>query len=450
MECSNMLKRLFKILVGIAAFLLFLAILTLTTVDWSDYQEQDYYHQTMRAIEDMELEGGASRFLLAGWSTINATPAEPQDLVGYKPRGEYEFIQDSSYIKTLVINNGQHAIAYLGYELLIIHPQLAKMVEEKIIKELPIDKVYFTATHTHSGMGGYMPGLMGKIAFGGYDEAVVEMMKNQTVIGIQQAIASLDTVRVQYKKTPAKEFVMNRFIAEDPIDPYFRQLIFTKTNGEKGIFITYSAHATCLSSKFMGLSGDYPQYLMNYLEEDNADFALFAAGTVGSHRPTAQGNDIHAVKDYADDLDSVLTAATAKPIPVNDFSLQSTTISLSLRDAHYRISDNIRLRPWVFNAGFGDTNAHFDIVLLGNTLMISSSGEISGVFYEKWEKKAAEEGLNLIITTFNGGYIGYITPDKYYNYNFHEVRDMNWFGPYNGAYFDEIITGIIDTVSDSD
>src|SRR5690606_21094408 len=315
-----------------AVFLLLLATLILTKVDWSHYQEHDYYHQTMQAIEDMELEGGSSGFLLAGWSTTNATPAEPQDLVGYKPRGEYEFIQDSSYIKTLVIDNGQHAIAYLGYELLIIHPQLAKMVEETIIKELPIDKVYFTATHTHSGMGGYMPGLMGKIAFGGYDEAVVEMLKNQTLVGIKQAIASFDTVQVQYKKTPAKEFLMNRFIAEDPVDPYFRQLIFTKNNGEKGILITYSAHATCLSSKFMGLSGDYPQYLMNYLEEDNADFALFAAGTVGSHRPMAEGNDIHSVKNYAEDLDSVLTSATAEPIPVKDFSLQSATLPLALRD----------------------------------------------------------------------------------------------------------------------
>ena len=60
---------------------------------------------------------------------------------------------------------------------------------------------------------------------------------------------------------------------------------------------------------------------------------------------------------------------------------------------------------------------------------------------------AEENGLHLLITTFNGGYIGYITPDEYYNHNFHEVRDMNWFGPYNGAYFDEIIRGIIRTAA---
>src|SRR5690606_28364846 len=158
-----------------------------------------------------------------------------------------------------------------------------------------------------------------------------------------KATAALDTVRVQYRKTAAGEFVMNRFIAEDPVDPYFRQLIFTNTRGEKGTFITYSAHATCLSSRFMGLSGDYPNYLMDYLEEDNVDFAFFAAGTVGSHRPRAPGNDVPAVQQYANALDSVLTASNATTEPVAGSSLRSTTLPLYLRDAHYRISDNIRL-----------------------------------------------------------------------------------------------------------
>ncbi|MEX2593488.1 MAG: neutral/alkaline non-lysosomal ceramidase N-terminal domain-containing protein [Anditalea sp.] len=441
-----MWRKLIKILAWTTGLLLLLVLLTLTTVDWSDYKEQDYYHQTMKAIDSLQFQGGSSDFLLAGWATINATPSEPQSLVGYKPRGKYEFVQDSSYIKTLVLNNGSHSIAYLNYELLIIHPTLAKRVENSIQEKLSIDKVYFTATHTHSGMGGYIPGLMGKIAFGGYDEAIVKMLEEKSVMGIRSAMATMDTVQVQYKKTAAQDFVMNRFIAEDPVDPYFRQLIFTKAQGETGTFITYSAHATCLSGKFMGLSGDYPQYLMDYLEEDNADFALFAAGTVGSHRPMTNGNEIPSVKQYAHSLDSVLTHSTSEPIPVTGPAIKFATIPLALRDAHYRISDNIRLRPWVFNSIFGETSAHFDIVLLGNTLMISSSGEISGVFYEEWEKKAAEKGLNLIITTFNGGYIGYITPDRYYNYDYHEVRDMNWYGPYNGAYFDEIISGIIEIV----
>lgn len=439
-----MLKRLLKILAWIAGLLFILALVTLTSVDWSDYQDQDYYKQTMIALQEIEYSGGEGSFLRAGWATVNATPQEAQDLVGYKPRGKYEFVQDSSHVKALVVDNGQHRLAFLNYELLIIHPQLAKRLEQKIHETLPIDKVYFTATHTHSGMGGYMPGLMGKIAFGGYDEQVMSMLEKKTLLAIQQAVSTADTVQVHYQKTPAEDFVMNRFIAEDPVDPYIRQLIFTKRDGQKGNFITYAAHATCLSSKFMGLSGDYPKYFTEYLEEDNVNFAMFAAGTVGSHRPVAPGNDVTSVQQYAYSLDSVLTVSEAVATPIEKPMLQSATLPLSLREAHYRISDNIRLRPWVFNAAFGDTNAHFDIVRLGNVLMIASSGEISGVFYEKWERAAEEKGLDLIITTFNGGYIGYITPDQYYNHRYHEVRDMNWFGPYNGAYFDEIITKIIE------
>lgn len=447
MVLLNMFKTTLKILAWTSGLLLFLAVLTLTRVDWSDYKEQEYYAQTMEALHDLEYAGDSSDFLLAGWASRNTTPLEPQELVGYRPRGKYEFVQDSSHIKALVLKNGRHTIAFLSYELLIIHPQLAKRVEQRIMKEYPVDQVYFTATHTHSGMGGYMPGLMGEIAFGGYDEEIVARLEKNSLAGIKQAISMLDTVEVKYKKTYAKDFVMNRFIAEDPVDPYFRQLIFTQPNGDKANFITYSAHATCLSSKFMGLSGDYPHYLTKYLEEDNADFVLFAAGTVGSHRPVSPGNDISSIKSYAHALDSVLTVSDEIAQRVQGTSLESARLPLHLRSAHYRISDNLRLRPWVFDAAFGDTNAHFDVVLLGNTLMISSSGEISGVFYESWEKRAAEKGLNLIITTFNGGYIGYITPDKYYNRQFHEVREMNWFGPYNGAYFDEIISGIIDSAA---
>lgn len=439
-----MFKRSLKTLAWITGLLFLLTLLTLTTVDWSDYQEQAYYKQTMAALEALHYEGGEGGYMMAGWATVNATPASPQELVGYRPRGAYEFVQDSSYIKALVLNNGLHTVAILSYELLIVHPELAKGVEQKIQAKFPIDKVYFTATHTHSGMGGYIPGLMGSLAFGGYDKTVVSMLEDKSVAAIESAMATADTVQVQYRRTAAQAFVMNRFIAGDPVDPYFRQLIFTKINGQQAAFITYSAHATCLSSRFMGLSGDYPYYLMKQLEEDNVDFALFAAGTVGSHRPVAPGNDVTAVQQYAYSLDSMLAVSEASSVLIEGGLLQSATLPLFLRTAHYRISDNIRLRPWVFNWAFGDTNAHFDMVRLGNVLMIASSGEISGVFYEKWEKAAADKGLHLIITTFNGGYIGYITPDQYYNHRYHEVRDMNWFGPYNGTYFDEIISKIVE------
>ena len=49
-----------------------------------------------------------------------------------------------------------------------------------------------------------------------------------------------------------------------------------------------------------------------------------------------------------------------------------------------------------------------------------------------------------MITSFNGGYMGYVTKDEWYDEDLYETRTMNWYGPYNGAYFEELIEGIIE------
>lgn len=194
----------------------------------------------------------------------------------------------------------------------------------------------------------------------------------------------------------------------------------------------------------MGLSGDYPFYLMQDLEEDKFDFAMFAAGTVGSQKPVITGKTPEIVEKYAQDLDSILQIKMTSFATVKNNRISYGKLPLQLREPHLRISDNIRIRPWLFNYLLGETNVHFDVTIIGNLLFIASSGEISGVFYEKWERVAHGLGLNLIITSFNGGYMGYITPDEYYDKHFHEVREMNWYGPGNGDYYDELITKIID------
>ena len=55
------------------------------------------------------------------------------------------------------------------------------------------------------------------------------------------------------------------------------------------------------------------------------------------------------------------------------------------------------------------------------------------------EKSLGDQPEEIVLTSFNGGYIGYITPDAYYDLKKYETRDMNFFGPYNGAYISEML-----------
>lgn len=437
---STILNKALKIFLWAFIFLVLVGLFTITWVDRSPIQSQDFYRETLDRLDQTPWKGSQGEAWIAGWARQNTTPDQPVDLVGYAPRGPYEFVQDSSWIKALTLTNGKTQLAWLNYELLIVHPELAKAVETGVKEAgLPIDQLIFTATHTHSGMGGYMPGPLGEMAFGGYEEKVVKLMVEKSVTALQEALFTQDTVAITYRKTNAPNHVANRFIQDGPSDPFVRQVIFTKKDQKKAVFFTYSAHATCLDPKFMGLSGDYPKYLTQKMETREYDFALYAAGTVGSHRPMVKGKSMDQLQEYVSSLDSVIwlrmTNFASNKIPRIEYS----QLDISLREPHLRISDHLRIRPWLFRYLVGETNAHLDITLVGNILFIASSGELSGVFYEEWEKLAQSHGLKLITTTFNGGYIGYITPDELYDERFHEVREMNWYGPGNGYYFDQLI-----------
>lgn len=435
-----------KVLLGIFLFLILVALFTLKKVDRSPISEQDFYRETFANLENLAVEDGKGEAWVAGWGKANMTPKNPAQLVGYAPRGEYEFVEDSSFVKSIILGNGIQQIAWLNFELLIVHPVLAEAITQRVQQDFPeINQLHFTATHTHSGIGGYMPGPLGEFAFGGFDQKIVDLISEKSIVALKEAQSSLDTVSLSFRKSDAGLLVSNRFVKDGPFDPYVRQLIFTKKSGKKATLLTYSAHATCLSSKFMGLSGDYPFYLMKELEQEEYEFSIYAAGTVGSHRPMPMGNSPEDIRAYARSLDSLTRLKMTKFATIKNPRIKAGTLILKLREPHLRISDNIRIRPWLFEKLLGETNPHFDITLLGNTLIISSSGEISGVFYQKWEQLAEEKGLNLLITTFNGGYIGYITPDELYDEHYHEVREMNWFGPGNGHYFDELIRQIITT-----
>ena len=435
--------RMLRVFAWVVAGFLLLGLATLTTVDRSPLEEQDFYKSTFAQLASSTWSSSSGEHWMGGWATVNVTPAQPAALVGYSPRGPYTFVQDSSHVKALTLSNGKSSIAWLNYELLIVHPQLADQVRSGVQKAgISIDQLIFTATHTHSGLGGYMPGLVGSLAFGGYDEQVVEQLVAGSVRALQTALASQDTVMLAFKKTSVPDLVSNRFVKGGATDPYVRQVLFQRKDGKKATFMTYSAHATALSSKFMGLSGDYPGFLTQHLEEE-VDFALFAAGTVGSHRPITQGNTPEQVNAYAQALDARISADTSTVALAGAAQLRASKLDIQLGEPQLRVTTNLRIRPWLFRSLLGEMPAYLDITQVGDILFISSSGELSGVFYEAWDALAKERELKLVVTVFNGSYIGYITPDELYDAQFHEVREMNWFGPGNGQYFDRLIQDVI-------
>ena len=71
----------------------------------------------------------------------------------------------------------------------------------------------------------------------------------------------------------------------------------------------------------------------------------------------------------------------------------------------------------------GTTDERLSFRWCGNTVLLGTPCDFSGEFVADFKPLIAKQGVNLMITSFDGGYIGYVTPDRYYDRATYETRD---------------------------
>jgi hypothetical protein len=119
-------------------------------------------------------------------------------------------------------------------------------------------------------------------------------------------------------------------------------------------------------------------------------------------------------------------------------------VLLPLRKPSPRLNQTFALRPWVFRWAFGDYPSFVKAARIGDILMVGLPCDFSGELVAELSRYASNKGLRLIITSFNGAYAGYVTDDRHFDKDQYETITMSWFGPYNGAYFQEVVKDVID------
>ncbi|MDF9799897.1 hypothetical protein OKW21_005160 [Catalinimonas alkaloidigena] len=438
-----MLKKVVRLLLIFLILLGAILMISIAPIDDSPYQEQAYYKATLGALDSLKnalasSEGTQADTVQAGWSAKNITPREPVSLMGYGWKGEYERVHDSLHVRAVVFSSQQETVAWLTYELMIVHPDLADAIRYAVdTAQFPVQHLYFTAVHTHNGFGEWARGFGGKLTAGGYNSALVDYIVKQTLDAIQEAYASRSPVKVGYEAFAVPELVRNRLVKGGEIDPYLRVIKLEQEGGNTALICTYAAHATFLNSKRMDLSADYPSALVEILEQNTAiDFVAYAAGAVGSHSPIRKGEftyeKMHAyaqqlAQPLIQNVDSIETEFTAQLIYAD--------IPFHLGKPQLKLNDNWSVRSWLFNAVLGELYPQISGIKLGNILMMGTPADYSGMLYEQLSAEEAQ----LIVTSFNGSYIGYVIPDSHYGEKHREAREMNWFGPYTGSYMTEVM-----------
>ncbi len=423
------------------ATLMVLSLLLFTTVDRSSFKDNEFYKQTVKQIDSISIPliNSSNDTVAVGWAEKSLIPENPVRLTGNRWQ-PYEDIYDSVYVKCFIFANKNHKIALLSYDLWIMHPHLASKIKASIAVNHPsIDGVYLTATHTHSSIGGWATGLLGQLVVGGNNDETVNFIVDQTEAAIREANTSLTKSTMGYGEFETGKMVYNRLNRESGLtDAKIRLLKIRQKTGEQAFLTTYAAHAVYMDKHLNVISSDYPGAFTKQLEsQDSVNFAAYASGAVGSHSPTRTGPfDYENLLNYGTKLAQIVKSEEDGIALESNFSLRFAEIPVSLRSPHLRISNDIRVRPWLFHLALGQYPSYISILQLGKTVFIGLPVELSGEFYPELDRHFKSLGLNLIITSFNGNYLGYVNPIAYYDsIKKSETREMNWYGPENGEYF---------------
>jgi hypothetical protein len=76
---------------------------------------------------------------------------------------------------------------------------------------------------------------------------------------------------------------------------------------------------------------------------------------------------------------------------------------------------------------------------IGDLMWATTPCDFSGEMAINYKNAMSKAGYRALVTSFNGAYVGYIIPGKYYHLDKYESRLMSWYGPNMGPYTDEMI-----------
>jgi len=442
------LKTFFRWFAIVLVALLVIVVLLIGPIDKESLTNQSFYQKTMRGLDTLKpVAFQAKSKLKASWVAINITPAAAMPMAGYAPRDHFEKVHDSVYVRILAIDNGSIQCFMISADLLLFPPALKNKIMAKIEAEKGKRFLYFSATHAHSSLGAWNDSVIGNLILGKYDEQWIDSLAAKIVSSINLATVKLKPASINYFEADANEYVENRLDPEHgQVDGIVRGLKIVREDGTKGLLASYSAHPTNISHLSLELSGDYPGALVRKAEEKDYDFAMFAAGMVGSHRIKGVPETEFAM---CDTIGSILLRKinSSQNTPLQD----SSEISMGVFPVIYgpsqlHVLQDYKVRDWAFRSLFTRLKGDITYLKIGDLIMLGTPCDFSGeIFVRDGLGKIAEnQKEKLFITSFNGDYVGYITYDDHYGHTEQEeVMAMNWVGPYYGEYFSQLVKKII-------
>lgn len=434
------MKTVLRILLALSALMVVLLLICVRPIDRIPYQQTGHYRHTLTDLAAKPPLAAKRAPLLAGIAKAGITPPVGVPLAGFGARKSKPStgVHDSLYVRVIALQAGEQRALLIGYDALLIHPDLARMIEKR--SGLKAEQLYFTATHTHSGPGGWGQGFVEEQFSGKPDPRVSAMLVDSTVAALRRALHAQQPASWRSGRLHAAEFIRNRLLgSQAPVDDELVYLWLESAEKPLALFATYSAHATVLSEKNLQFSGDYPGYLERRVEQTTGALTLFAAAGLGSHSHRGQGEGFERARHIGEGLaDSLIRHVRAAP-GRDSVALSCDRLTVAPPLLQIRLNRDYRLNAWLARRFLHFRDCYISLLALDEFRFIGAPVEFSGQLALQVKAAAAQMSKPVSVTSFNGCYLGYVVPSRYDDLDAYETRTMCWFGPYFGDYLAEVM-----------
>jgi hypothetical protein len=427
--------------------------------------ESEYFKKSLALTDSLKKNSFAVEdSLQAGFAKVSITPgllsqveniSEDQfkqvPLAGYGARkgAPATGVHDSIFVKAAALEVGPQLIIFVTADLLIIPPNITDSVVHLLAgKGFRREQLFLAATHTHSSLGGWGPGFVAKQFAGEENKNLEKWLTLKISKAVIQAVDDLKPAKIASGNFKAASFTRNRLVGEiGTKNNDFSFIYLEQINDKKAVIGSFAAHSTTLGDENMEISADYPGYWARKMENTSVDYALFFAGSMGSQSPVSKGEGFDKPKflgeALADSLNNYLPAVE----PAAKTVLFPVTLKLPLPEYHIRLSRHRNLSTFLSKKLMPlPENPCLQAIRLGKTVWITTPSDFSGEYALQIKNQLTAEGFDSNVTSFNGSYLGYIIPGKYFYLDKYEPKEMGWFGPYMGDYTIDIIRRISETV----
>jgi neutral ceramidase len=424
-------------------------------VDDSGYLGSEYARRTIDRLDASPVSSPAGP-IRVGLAEVDLTPGSPRPLAGFigQVRTPFSGVDTPCFARALTVESASGPVTILTADLLLINARMARAVVDRA--GVRADQVYFTASHTHGGPGGWGDHPLEMLVAGAYDPAYFESLVDQLADAVRRSRTRTEPAELGFVQVEAPGRQKNRVDPALPTHDTLSALVFRPIGAAPGtapiaVLAVFGAHATVSHPIPPRLGGDYPSALASELKRvTGARSVLFASGAVGDASPARPRAD--SSSRSAEALGIALAGDLLAALPSARFAREVEVASLRL-DVDLPVVRLPFFSPWLrfgpaLTWWIADRKTHLHALRLGPAVLVGFPGDYSGHLADLLAGSTRGSGLSSVATSFDGDFRGYLVSEPVFRLRgCYETRWMSFYGPWAGEYLNDLARRMVDRLS---